>query len=55
VVNGVRDTMIPVRNSFLLAEHLPNAMLLTYPDAGHGSLFQYHESFVQQAKLFLDS
>jgi pimeloyl-ACP methyl ester carboxylesterase len=55
VVNGVLDTMIPVRNSYVLAEHLPNAMLLTYPDAGHGSLFQYHESFVQQARLFLDT
>src|SRR5262245_40731869 len=55
VVNGVFDNMIPVRNSYFLAEHVPNAMLLAYPDAGHGSLFQYHESFVQQAKLFLDS
>jgi pimeloyl-ACP methyl ester carboxylesterase len=55
VVNGVRDTMIPVRNSYFLAEHLPNATLLTYPDAGHGSLFQFHDSFVQQATLFLDS
>jgi pimeloyl-ACP methyl ester carboxylesterase len=55
VVNGVRDTMIPVRNSYLLAEHLPNAMLLTYPDAGHGSLFQFNDSFVRQATLFLDS
>ena len=34
VVNGMLDTMIPVRNSYLLAEHLPNAMLLIYPDAG---------------------
>jgi pimeloyl-ACP methyl ester carboxylesterase len=54
VVNGVFDTMIPVRNSYFLAEHLPNATLLVYPDAGHGSLFQFHDSFVQQAKLFLD-
>jgi pimeloyl-ACP methyl ester carboxylesterase len=55
VVNGVRDAMIPVRNSYFLAEHLPNAMLLTYPDAGHGSLFQFHDSFVRHAQLFLDS
>jgi pimeloyl-ACP methyl ester carboxylesterase len=54
VVNGVFDNMIPVRNSYFLAEHLPKAMLLTYPDAGHGSLFQYHESFVTQASQFLD-
>ena len=55
VVNGVFDNMIPVRNSYMLSEHLPNAMLLTYPDAGHGSLFQFHGSFVRQASLFLDS
>jgi pimeloyl-ACP methyl ester carboxylesterase len=55
VVNGVLDAMIPVRNSYFLAEHLPNATLLTYPDAGHGSLFQFPDSFVQHALLFLDS
>jgi len=55
VVNGIFDNMIPVRNSYMLSEHLPNAMLLTYPDAGHGSLFQFHDSFVKQASLFLDS
>jgi hypothetical protein len=37
------------------AEHLLNAMLLIYPDAGHGSLFQFHDSFVRQATLVLDS
>jgi pimeloyl-ACP methyl ester carboxylesterase len=55
VANGVFDNMIPVRNSYMLSEHLPNALLLTYPDAGHGSLFQFHNSFVRQASLFLDS
>src|SRR5262245_29424623 len=53
VVNGLHDEMIPVRNSYWLAENLPSAMLLIYPDAGHGSLFQYHESFTRQAAAFL--
>lgn len=55
VVNGVHDEMIPVRNSYWLSENLPDAVLLTYPDAGHGSLFQFHESFTHQAIAFLDS
>jgi pimeloyl-ACP methyl ester carboxylesterase len=55
VVNGVHDEMIPVSNSYRLAENLPNAMLLTYPDSGHGSLFQFHESFTRQAAAFLAS
>ena len=53
VVNGVHDEMIPVSNSYYLSENLPNAVLLTYPDAGHGSLFQWHDSFTRQAKAFL--
>ena len=55
VVNGVHDEMIPVSNSFRLVEHLPNAVLLVYPDSGHGSLFQFHESFTRQAAAFLSS
>ena len=55
VVNGVHDEMIPVSNSYALGEHLPNAVLLTYPDSGHGSLFQFHESFTRQASAFLAS
>jgi pimeloyl-ACP methyl ester carboxylesterase len=55
VVNGVHDEMIPVRNSYWLSENLPNAVLLTYPDSGHGSLFQFHESFTRQAAEFLGS
>lgn len=55
VVNGIHDEMIPISNSYWLAENLPNAVLLAYPDAGHGSLFQFHESFTRQAAAFLAS
>ena len=55
VVNGIRDEMIPVSNSYFLSENLPNAVLMTYPDSGHGSLFQFHDSFTRQAAAFLSS
>ena len=41
VANGDNDTMMHTQNSHLLAEHLPNAQLRIYPDAGHGFLNQY--------------
>ena len=55
VVNGLHDELIPVSNSYRLAENLPNAVLLAYPDSGHGSIFQFHESFARQAAAFLAS
>jgi hypothetical protein len=47
--------MILIVNSYRLAENLPNAILLTNPDSGHGSLFQFHESFTRHAAAFLAS
>jgi len=55
VVNGIYDEMIPVQNSYWLSANLPNAVLMTYPDSGHGSLFQFHDSFTRQAAAFLGS
>jgi pimeloyl-ACP methyl ester carboxylesterase len=55
VINGIHDEMIPIANSYRLAENLPNAMLLAYPDSGHGSLFQFHASFARHAAAFLTS
>jgi pimeloyl-ACP methyl ester carboxylesterase len=55
VVNGIHDEMIPVQNSYWLSANLPNAVLLTYPDSGHGSLFQFHQSFTRQSAAFLAS
>jgi pimeloyl-ACP methyl ester carboxylesterase len=40
-------------NSWILQKHLPNAQLILYPDANHGSQYQYPERFVQHASLFL--
>ena len=37
------------------AAQIANAVLLTYPDSGHGALFQFHESFTRQAEAFLNS
>ena len=53
VVNGIYDEMSPLQNPYWLSASLPNAVLMTYPDSGHGSLFQFHESFTRQAAAFL--
>ena len=42
VVHGIHDETIPVRNAYWLGENLPNAVLMTYPDSAHGSLFRFH-------------
>nr|WP_314004077.1 alpha/beta hydrolase [uncultured Paenibacillus sp.] len=53
VANGSNDIMIPTVNSFIMAQRLPNAQLIIYPDSGHGFLFQYADLFVEHALLFL--
>jgi pimeloyl-ACP methyl ester carboxylesterase len=53
VVNGDRDVIIYSVNSWILQQNLPNAQLILYPDASHGSQYQYPERFVRHASLFL--
>ena len=54
VVNGTRDIVIPTINSYILQQFLPDAELILYPDANHGSHFQYPELFARHARIFLD-
>lgn len=53
VANGDHDKMVPSSNSVDLARRLPNAELILYDDAGHGGIFQYHDTFVAKALGFL--
>jgi pimeloyl-ACP methyl ester carboxylesterase len=53
VVNGDNDVIVYSINSWILQQNIPNAQLIIYPDANHGSQYQYPERFVQHASLFL--
>jgi pimeloyl-ACP methyl ester carboxylesterase len=53
VVNGAKDVIVYSVNSFILQQHLPDAQLILYPDANHGSQYQCPVRFVQHVSLFL--
>ncbi len=53
IVHGNRDVVVVPVNAFLLAEHLPNAHLIMYPDASHGAQSQHADVFLKHARLFL--
>ena len=53
LVGGKSDIIFYTINSFYLEQNLPNAQLIVYPDAAHGSLFQYPELFVEHTGIFL--
>jgi len=55
IVNGIDDIVVPAVNSWILASNLPNALLIIYPDAGHGSLYQYADSFNDHVLRFLQT
>jgi pimeloyl-ACP methyl ester carboxylesterase len=55
VVSGNHDVIVYTANSLHLVQNMPNAKLILYPDANHGSWYQNHEDFVFEANRFLNS
>jgi pimeloyl-ACP methyl ester carboxylesterase len=53
VVHGTKDIVVLPINAFILAERLPDAQLIMYPDSNHGAQYQHAELFLRHAKLFL--
>jgi pimeloyl-ACP methyl ester carboxylesterase len=53
VVNGDNDVIIHSINSWILQQNIPDAQLIIYPDANHGSQYQYPERFVGHVSMFL--
>jgi pimeloyl-ACP methyl ester carboxylesterase len=55
VVAGNHEVIVYTINSLHLAQNIPNAKLIVYPDSNHGSYNQYHEEFVFDTNRFLNS
>jgi pimeloyl-ACP methyl ester carboxylesterase len=53
VIQGDDDLMIPTKLSHLMAGLIPDARIRIYPDAAHGSLFQYPAEAAADVKEFL--
>ncbi|MDW6059091.1 alpha/beta hydrolase [Streptomyces sp. FXJ1.4098] len=50
---GMQDVMIPALAAYTAVQHLPNATLVAYSDAGHAFLFQHAKAFAAQVRAFL--
>ena len=55
IVNGDQDMMVPTRNSYDMHDRIVGSELIIYPDAGHGSIFQYAPRFADDLAEFLAS
>jgi pimeloyl-ACP methyl ester carboxylesterase len=54
IVHGNKDIVVAPINALILAEHLPNAQLVVYPDSSHGAQYQHAKEFLEHVRLFLN-
>ena len=55
IVCGNHEIIVYTVNSLHLAQNLPDAKMIVFPDANHGVYNQYHEEFVFETNRFLNS
>lgn len=53
IVNGDNDLEVLTANSYELQAKIKNSRLLIYPNAGHGSIFQFADEFAKELEDFL--
>jgi pimeloyl-ACP methyl ester carboxylesterase len=53
ILQGNDDIMIPTQASHTLAEFIPNARITVFPDASHGSIFQFATEAAAETVAFL--
>ena len=53
IVNGDNDLQVPTANSYEMHEKIAGSKLIIYPNAGHGSIFQYAKEFSKELLKFL--
>lgn len=55
IVHGNKDVVVDPINALILAERLPDAQLIVYPDSSHGAMYQHAPTFLAHVNLFLSS
>ncbi len=54
VVHGNKDVIVRPINALILAQHLPDAQLVMYPDASHAAQSQHAGVFLEHVRMFLN-
>jgi pimeloyl-ACP methyl ester carboxylesterase len=55
VVHGEVDPLVPVQNGKYLAQHIPSARLILYPDTGHIPIIERADDYNRDVLAFLAS